>query len=402
MESVDEHERCRPPARLHPPQGRLPQAAAPHRGPGPRPAAHGRGREVLHRHPHPGLGHDEGAAVGRPRPARGAPEPLRRRGRARPAAARPTRRSARPPRPSPASSAPDHPLPREGIPMSTATYTVVGMTCGHCVSAVTEEVSQVPGVTAVDVDLASGGLTVTSDAPVDEGAVRAAVEEAGYEVAGAEPTPRQRRTAMNTPLKLAGFALGLVAVFGAAAGLGTAVGPVGPAAATAADGRHDTATPATAHDAHGGRRAAGAGRPARRADGLRGRLHPRPRPSRSLPAGDADPAGVPRSSAPTGTPVTDYDVEPRAGPAPHRGPPRPDRLPARAPRPRRRRRLAGPAGARPRLLAALRRLRARPPRREPDPRRRPRGRRRLRARPAARRVARPPRSTATPSSWPAT
>jgi len=69
--------------------------------------------------------------------------------------------------------------------MSTVTYTVVGMTCGHCVSAVTEEVSQVPGVSAVDVDLASGGLTVTSDSPVEESAVRAAVEEAGYEVAGA-------------------------------------------------------------------------------------------------------------------------------------------------------------------------------------------------------------------------
>ena len=68
--------------------------------------------------------------------------------------------------------------------MSTATYTVAGMTCGHCVSAVTEEVSQVSGVTAVDVDLASGGLTITSDAAVDESAVRAAVEEAGYEVAG--------------------------------------------------------------------------------------------------------------------------------------------------------------------------------------------------------------------------
>jgi copper chaperone CopZ len=68
--------------------------------------------------------------------------------------------------------------------MSTATYTVVGMTCGHCVNSVTEEVSQVPGVTGVDVDLASGGLTVTSATPVDETAVRAAVEEAGYEVAG--------------------------------------------------------------------------------------------------------------------------------------------------------------------------------------------------------------------------
>ena len=69
--------------------------------------------------------------------------------------------------------------------MSTATYTVVGMTCGHCVNSVTEEVSQVPGVTDVNVDLATGGLTVTSEADVDDGAVRAAVEEAGYQVAGA-------------------------------------------------------------------------------------------------------------------------------------------------------------------------------------------------------------------------
>lgn len=66
--------------------------------------------------------------------------------------------------------------------MSTATYTVTGMTCGHCVNSVTEEVSQVPGVTGVDVDLASGGLTVTSEQPVDDTAVRAAVEEAGYQV----------------------------------------------------------------------------------------------------------------------------------------------------------------------------------------------------------------------------
>ncbi len=67
--------------------------------------------------------------------------------------------------------------------MSTATYTVTGMTCQHCVSAVTEEVSGLPGVTGVQIDLPSGGLTVTSDGPVDDGAVRAAVEEAGYEVA---------------------------------------------------------------------------------------------------------------------------------------------------------------------------------------------------------------------------
>jgi copper ion binding protein len=73
-----------------------------------------------------------------------------------------------------------------GRAMSTASYTVTGMTCEHCVRSVTEEVGSVPGVTAVDVDLASGGVTVTSDAPVGADAVRAAVEEAGYEMAGHE------------------------------------------------------------------------------------------------------------------------------------------------------------------------------------------------------------------------
>lgn len=66
--------------------------------------------------------------------------------------------------------------------MSTATYTVKGMTCGHCVSSVKEEVGEVTGVTSVDVDLESGRLTVESAAPVAEEAVRAAVEEAGYEL----------------------------------------------------------------------------------------------------------------------------------------------------------------------------------------------------------------------------
>ena len=67
--------------------------------------------------------------------------------------------------------------------MSTTNYTVVGMTCGHCVNAVTEEVSAVPGVTAVEVDLESGALTVTSDRPVDDDAIAAAVDEAGYALA---------------------------------------------------------------------------------------------------------------------------------------------------------------------------------------------------------------------------
>lgn len=66
--------------------------------------------------------------------------------------------------------------------MTTANYTVTGMTCNHCVASVTEEVSEVAGVTGVDVDLASGRLTVTSGAPVDEASVRAAVVEAGYTI----------------------------------------------------------------------------------------------------------------------------------------------------------------------------------------------------------------------------
>ncbi|UBU11480.1 heavy-metal-associated domain-containing protein [Nonomuraea gerenzanensis] len=67
--------------------------------------------------------------------------------------------------------------------MSTATYTVKGMTCGHCVSSVKEEVGEVAGVTGVEVDLATGLLTVDSDGPVDPAKIVAAVEEAGYEVA---------------------------------------------------------------------------------------------------------------------------------------------------------------------------------------------------------------------------
>lgn len=65
---------------------------------------------------------------------------------------------------------------------TTAEYTVTGMSCGHCVAAVTEEVGGLTGVTAVDVDLESGRVTVTSDAPIDAAEVAAAVAEAGYEV----------------------------------------------------------------------------------------------------------------------------------------------------------------------------------------------------------------------------
>ncbi|RZS43485.1 copper ion binding protein [Herbihabitans rhizosphaerae] len=64
-----------------------------------------------------------------------------------------------------------------------ATYTVTGMTCGHCVSAVTEEVGKIGGVSTVDVDLPTGAVTVTSSAPLADDAVRAAVDEAGYTLA---------------------------------------------------------------------------------------------------------------------------------------------------------------------------------------------------------------------------
>jgi copper chaperone len=64
--------------------------------------------------------------------------------------------------------------------VTSATYRVTGMTCEHCVRAVTDEISKVPGVTDVDVDLSSGAVTVSSQAPLDDNAVRAAVDEAGY------------------------------------------------------------------------------------------------------------------------------------------------------------------------------------------------------------------------------
>jgi copper chaperone CopZ len=66
--------------------------------------------------------------------------------------------------------------------MTTSDYTVQGMTCSHCVLSVHEEVSEVPGVDSVDVDLATGRMTVTGQ-NVSDDAVRAAVAEAGYGVA---------------------------------------------------------------------------------------------------------------------------------------------------------------------------------------------------------------------------
>ena len=63
------------------------------------------------------------------------------------------------------------------------TYTVTGMTCGHCAASVREEISEIHGVDAVDVVVDTGAVTVTSDAPLDRAAVEAAVTEAGYALA---------------------------------------------------------------------------------------------------------------------------------------------------------------------------------------------------------------------------
>ncbi len=63
------------------------------------------------------------------------------------------------------------------------TFAVTGMTCGHCVAAVTSEVTKLHNVSDVQVDLTTGSVTVSSDGPVDTQAFAAAIDEAGFEVA---------------------------------------------------------------------------------------------------------------------------------------------------------------------------------------------------------------------------
>jgi copper chaperone CopZ len=73
--------------------------------------------------------------------------------------------------------------------MITTTYRIAGMTCAHCVRAVTSEFSELDGVHSVAVDLSAGTATVTSAAPLTESAARDAVEEAGYDYLGSTATP---------------------------------------------------------------------------------------------------------------------------------------------------------------------------------------------------------------------
>ncbi len=106
--------------------------------------------------------------------------------------------------------------------MSTERYTVVGMTCEHCVHAVTEEVSAVPGVHDVAVDLDSGRLTVVSSDEVPFAAIAAAVDEAGYAVTPAwSAPPPPPSSIVNVAAKLAGFCCVLAVVFGVAFLTGT-------------------------------------------------------------------------------------------------------------------------------------------------------------------------------------
>ncbi|MEU0002867.1 heavy-metal-associated domain-containing protein [Streptomyces sp. NPDC006314] len=66
----------------------------------------------------------------------------------------------------------------------TTVYKVTGMSCGHCEGSVSGEISQIPGVSSVKAVASTGEVTVVSTAPLDEEAVREAVDEAGFELAG--------------------------------------------------------------------------------------------------------------------------------------------------------------------------------------------------------------------------
>jgi copper chaperone CopZ len=70
----------------------------------------------------------------------------------------------------------------EGRSMTTETYAVAGMTCSHCVNALSAEISRLDGIVEVSVDLAAGAVTVVSTEPLSAADVAAAVDEAGYEL----------------------------------------------------------------------------------------------------------------------------------------------------------------------------------------------------------------------------
>ena len=86
--------------------------------------------------------------------------------------------------------------------MTTATtvYKVSGMSCGHCEGAVSTEISALPGVSSVKAVASNGEVTVVSAAPLEEEAVRAAVDEAGFELVGRAWRVRPRRRSLQNAL----------------------------------------------------------------------------------------------------------------------------------------------------------------------------------------------------------
>ncbi|MCV7223585.1 heavy-metal-associated domain-containing protein [Mycolicibacterium elephantis] len=67
--------------------------------------------------------------------------------------------------------------------MTTTTITVTGMTCAHCAASLREEIGEIAGVRDVQVDVASGAVTIDSENPVDPAVIQSAVEDAGYQLA---------------------------------------------------------------------------------------------------------------------------------------------------------------------------------------------------------------------------
>ena len=179
----------------------------------------------------------------------------------------------------------------------TRTYTVTGMTCGHCVASVTEEVQEIPGVSDVDVDLETGAADRHQRAsPSTTPPSRAAVEEAGYQLAREHPDEGRRLRSSGSP-----------SVFGGALGIGNAVGAGRRRAA-------DATTTITAPTTRTARRPrAAAPRPLRTSQAgcmvSAGRLHPAPRRHRRRAPGATYRRRVHDRPARTGTPVTAYDVE---------------------------------------------------------------------------------------------
>jgi len=88
-----------------------------------------------------------------------------------------------------ATTAPTSGQPEQSTAMATTTYTVTGMTCGHCVHAVSSEIGKLPGVSDVQVDLPTGAVTVTSAAPLAQAQVADAVQQAGCELSNAGSGP---------------------------------------------------------------------------------------------------------------------------------------------------------------------------------------------------------------------